>query len=37
LKKWHEKGLHTPEQVRGENAAPKQRSSSKNAWMREYD
>ena len=37
LKKWHEKGLHTPDEVRAENAAPKPKSGGKNAWMREYD
>lgn len=42
LKRWHEKGLHTPEQVRAENAAPRQsaapkRGGDRNAWMKDYD
>ena len=42
LKKWHEKGLHTPEEARSENLAPRvretpKRGGSKNAWMKDYD
>ena len=43
LKKWHEKGLHTPAQVNAENAAPRkqsappQKSGGRNAWMKDYD
>ena len=39
LKRWHEKGLHTPEQVRAENAKEKPKkteASGGNAWMKEY-
>ena len=43
LKRWHEKGLHTPEEVstertasRAQNTTPK-KSSSRNAWMKDYD
>ena len=39
LKRWHEKGLHTLEQVRAENAkeTPKKKEASGgNAWMKEY-
>ena len=40
LKKWHEKGLHTPEETAAENAAPTRRtpapSGDKNAWMDEF-
>ena len=39
LKKWHEKGLHTPEETAAENAAPKkeaQPSGGKNDWMKQY-
>ena len=41
LKRWHEKGLHTPEQVSAENAPPQKQSApsggSRNAWMKDYD
>ena len=41
LKRWHEKGMHTPEEVGAENAprkaAPKQGSGGRNAWMNDYD
>ena len=43
LKRWHEKGLHTPEEVGTENAAPRPsarpaaKSGGKNAWMKDYD
>lgn len=42
LKRWHEKGLHTPEQVNAENAprrqnAVPQKSGGRNAWMKDYD
>ena len=41
LKRWHEKGMHTPEEVGAENAprkaAPKQGSGGRNAWMKDYD
>lgn len=38
LKKWHEKGLHTPDEVRTENkpARAKPASGDKNAWMDEF-
>lgn len=39
LKKWHEKGLHTPDEARGENkpaAAKKSPTKDKNAWMDEF-
>ena len=41
LKKWHEKGLHTPEETAGENAAHKKSSTEtpsggKNDWMKQY-
>lgn len=39
LKKWHEKGLHTPDEVRTENkpaAAKKPPAKDKNAWMDEF-
>lgn len=39
LKRWHEKGLHTPEEVKGENTRAKPRreeASGGNAWMKEY-
>ena len=39
LKRWHEKGLHTPDEVRAENAGKKSGKStgeSGNAWMKEY-
>ena len=43
LKRWHEKGLHTPEEAEKENAVPrggaKQKKSAeeRNAWMDDYD
>ena len=40
LKRWHTKGLHTPEEVRTENAPPqatKETGKSRNAWMKDYD
>lgn len=39
LKRWHEKGLHTPEQVSAENAParPKPGTNSDNSWMNDYD
>lgn len=42
LKRWHESGLHTPDEVNAEqpaprNAPPRQNGKSKNAWMRDYD
>lgn len=39
LKKWHEKGLHTPEEVRGERTGAQKSAArgGKNAWMRQYD
>ena len=39
LKRWHEKGLHTPEETAAENAAPKKKdaaSGGKNDWMKQY-
>ena len=38
LKRWHEKGLHTLEEVRTENAKEKLKKepSGGNAWMKEY-
>ena len=38
LKRWHEKGLHTLEEVRAENAKEKLKKepSDGNAWMKEY-
>ena len=38
LKRWHEKGLHTPEEVSGENrpAAAKSAGGDRNAWMDKY-
>lgn len=39
LKRWHEKGLHAPEEVRAENAKEKpkrEESTGGNAWMKEY-
>lgn len=39
LKRWHEKGLHTLEEVRGENAKEKpkkEETGGGNAWMKEY-
>ena len=44
LKRWHEKGLHTPAEVNAENApprgaaaAPPKTGGRKNAWMNDYD
>lgn len=43
LKKWHEKGLHTPDEVNAENAAPRKQNAAakkgggRNAWMKDYD
>lgn len=37
LRKWHEKGLHTPEEVARENAPAASRApADKNAWMDEF-
>lgn len=40
LKKWHEKGLHTPDEARGESKPAAKNSSAsakdKNAWMDEF-
>ena len=39
LRRWHEKGLHMPEEVRRENAKEKPKkteASGGNAWMKEY-
>ena len=39
LKRWHEKGLHTPEETAAENAAPKKDERSaggRNDWMKQY-
>lgn len=40
LKKWHEKGLHTPQEVRSESAPVKEKAQKKapekNGWMKEY-
>ena len=39
LKRWHEKGLHTPAETAAENAAPKKEekpSGGKNDWMKQY-
>ena len=39
LKRWHEKGLHTPAEAAAENAAPKKEekpSGGKNAWAKKY-
>ena len=39
LRRWHERGLHTPEETAAESkpqkAAPK--GADRNAWMRDYD
>ena len=44
LKRWHEQGLHTPDEVMAERAAPRRpdapaakRGGSRNAWMKDYD
>ncbi len=43
LKRWHEKGLHTPEEVAAENAPRRgaaqaeARDSARNDWMKDYD
>ena len=36
LRRWHEKGLHSPDEVSAEGAAPKQTGTDRNAWMDEY-
>ena len=38
LKRWHEKGLHSPEEVRSENAAPPKAkpAADEDAWMDEF-
>ena len=38
LKKWHEKGIHTPEEAAAEGAAPKRENApgGKNDWMKQY-
>lgn len=38
LKKWHEKGLHTPDEVRGESAPARKEPprGDRNAWMDEF-
>lgn len=40
LKKWHEKNLHTPQEVQSETAATGQaaekKTTGKNAWMKQY-
>ena len=35
LKRWHEKGLHAPEDARAESAAPR-KGGGKNSWMKDY-
>jgi DnaD/phage-associated family protein len=43
LKRWHEKGVHTPKEAESALAAPKRQSampqvsSDRNAWMKDYD
>ncbi|MBE6908075.1 MAG: DNA replication protein DnaD [Ruminococcaceae bacterium] len=40
LKRWHEAGLHMPDEVRAENSAranPPKKGGSRNAWMKDYD
>ncbi|MBE7008070.1 MAG: DNA replication protein DnaD [Ruminococcaceae bacterium] len=43
LKRWHEKGLHKPDEVKSENApararsTPAQSAADRNAWMKDYD
>lgn len=44
LKRWHEKGLHTPAEVNAESAAPRAKSggaprdgAGRNDWMKDYD
>lgn len=43
LKRWHEKGLHKPDEVKSENApararsTPAQNAADRNAWMKDYD
>lgn len=43
LKRWHEKGLHTPAEVGAEKPAPRrsgaagQKGAGRNAWMKDYD
>ena len=43
LKRWHEKGLHTPDEVNAENAPRKspqnaapQKNGGRNAWMKDF-
>ncbi len=37
LKRWHEKGLHTPDEVRAENKPRKaDTGKNRNAWMKDY-
>ncbi|MBQ7713715.1 MAG: DnaD domain protein [Oscillospiraceae bacterium] len=40
LKRWHEKGLHAPDEALSENAAPRaappRKGGGKNAWMKDY-
>jgi len=41
LRRWHEKGLHAPEEARAESAPPRRaaprQDGDKNAWMNDYD
>lgn len=41
LSRWHEKGLHTAQEVRAESAGSRPKSNStsanRNAWMKDYD
>ena len=45
LRRWHEKGLHTPDEVRAENDAPRgkgkpavsEKELARDAWMNDYD
>ena len=38
LKRWHEKGLHTPDEVRAENTPRKTaKAVDRDAWMNDYD
>lgn len=44
LKRWHEKGLHTPAEVSAESAPPRtgaaaaqKRGGTRNSWMKDYD
>lgn len=36
LKRWHEKGLHTPDEVSSENK-PRAKNIDRDAWMNDYD